>query len=119
MLDETRDSGGLTPGYAAPEQIDSSRFGTPDQSTDIYQLGAVFHHLLTGRPPFVGDNASLVASIVDDPVVPPSEVNPSLPLAVDDTLLKGLARNKADRYESALYFRDRMTELAETESAEL
>lgn len=113
MLDEERDSGGLTPEYAAPEQIDSSRFGAPDQSTDIYQLGAVFYHLLTNRTPHVGDDASQLAKIVDDPVVPPSEVNTSLPPAVDEVLLKGLARHKEDRYESVLYFRDRLTALAD------
>ena len=113
MLDEERDGGGLTTEYAAPEQVDNKRFGAPDQSTDIYQLGAVFYHLLTNRAPHVGDDASQLAKIVDDPVVPPSEVNTSLPPAVDEVLLKGIARHKEDRYESVLYFRDRLTALAD------
>lgn len=104
---------GMSPRFAAPEQIDAERFGDPDQMTDIYQLGAVFYDLFVGHPPFQGEGGEVLTRVVEDEVTPPSEANPSLPAEIDDALLPALEREKADRYESVLYLRDALADLAD------
>ncbi|MFC6730369.1 serine/threonine-protein kinase, partial [Natronoarchaeum mannanilyticum] len=108
---------GLSPRYAAPEQVDADRFGDPDQSTDVYQLGAVFYDLFVGRPPFEGEGGEVLTRVVEDEIQPPSEADPSLPAELDDVLMPALEREKADRYESVLYLRDALADLADETQA--
>lgn len=72
--------------YRAPEQAQAT-LTVPGPHTDIYQLGAVLYHLLTGRPP-----TSFLAE-----VEPPSSWNRWLPSELDDALLRALAEDPADR----------------------
>jgi len=104
---------GLSPRYAAPEQVDADRFGDPDQSTDVYQLGAVFYDLFVGHPPFEGEGGEVLTRVVEDDIRPPSEADPSLPAELDDVLMPALEREKEDRYESVLYLRDALADLAD------
>lgn len=109
LLKHSKSVEGLSPQYAAPEQFDES-FGAADDITDVYQLGAVFYELFTGRPPFEGPPAKAMREVLDEPPTPPSEVA-DVPEGLDEILLTALAKEKADRYESTLYLRDALQEL--------
>ena len=96
---------GLSPQYAAPEQFDRDRFGDPDDFTDIYQVGAVVYEALTGRPPFEGSGVAVMRAVLDDEPDPPTTVDPALPAAADEVLLRALATRKEDRYETVVDLR--------------
>src|SRR5690349_12964176 len=85
--------------YLSPEQ---ARGEAVDARSDVYATGCVVFELLTGHPPFVGDNPVSVAyqHVREDPRAP-SESNPDVPPAVDAIVLKALAKNPANRYQSA------------------
>jgi outer membrane protein assembly factor BamB len=109
LLDHSKSVEGLSPQYAAPEQFDKE-FGSTDDITDIYQVGAVFYELFTGRPPFEGKPAKAMHKVLHEQPTPPSEIA-DVPEKLDELLLTALAKDKADRYESVLYFRDAFKEL--------
>ena len=85
--------------YLAPEQI---RGEALDARTDVYALGCVLFHALTGRPPFpTGDEqAALQAHLEARPPVP-SDVVPGLPPAFDDVVRRALAKRPEDRFPTA------------------
>ena len=85
--------------YTAPEQIE----GAPVcQQTDVYSLGCLFFETLTGQPPYKRENelATLWAHVYKPP---PSvrEIKPELPAGFDDVMQRALAKDPADRYQSA------------------
>ena len=85
--------------YLAPEQIR----GEPlDPRTDVYALGCVLFHALTGRAPFAGgdERAVLDAHLEARPPVP-SEVVPGLPPALDDVVRRAMAKRPEDRFRTA------------------
>ena len=88
-----------TPDYMAPEQVKGKR---ADNRTDIYNLGALLYELLTGAVPFQDENpwAALNARVTGDPVAP-RKINRDLSAQAEEIVLRALARNSADRYESA------------------
>jgi hypothetical protein len=110
MLDETGSVEGLSPHYAAPEQFDAERYGSPDDRTDIYQVGTLVYELVTGRPPFEGSATAVMQSVLSEEPTPPSEVA-DVPAELDDVLAKALAKEPDDRYDSILYLRDRLQQL--------
>src|SRR5205823_268429 len=78
-----------TPQYIAPEQAKGYAI---DARADIYSLGGVAFELLTGRPPFVADNAmEVVAKHLMEPPVRPSTVAAGIPPILDDVVLAMLA----------------------------
>jgi serine/threonine-protein kinase len=87
-----------TPDYMAPEQLRGER-GTA--SSDIYAVGAVFYEMLTGRPPFVGENVFAVMNqhVSQDP---PSilQFNPSLSPALATVVMRTIRRDPDKRYKS-------------------
>ena len=88
-----------TADYSAPEQIE----GRPlDARADVYSLGAVAFHCLTGRPPFTRDTefAVLQAHLGDPPPLV-SELRPDLPVEVDRVVATALAKSPEARYASA------------------
>jgi len=105
LLEHSKSVEGLSPTYAAPEQFDTDEFGRPDDITDIYQLGTVVYELLAGEPPFSGSATAVMQSVLHDEPEPPSAVNPAVPSAVDEILLKALAKRKDERYQGVLPFR--------------
>lgn len=109
LLDHSKSIGGMSPQYAAPEQF-TDDLGTPDDITDIYQLGTVFYELFTGRPPYDGRPLKVMHQIQNEEPTPPSEVAP-VPEKLDDILLQALATEREDRYEAVIYFRDDLQEL--------
>ncbi len=67
------------PAYMAPEQAAGKRsqLGVP---ADVYALGAMFYHLLTGRPPFVADTLpEILLRVQTQPPIPPRRINPDIP----------------------------------------
>jgi tRNA A-37 threonylcarbamoyl transferase component Bud32 len=101
----------VSPRYAAPEQFDDS-YGSSDDLTDVYQLGAVFYRMFTGQPPFEGNPTSVMQSVLEDEVTPPSEVA-DVPEGTDEVLLKALNKRKEERYESVLFLRDDLQDIYE------
>ena len=89
--------------YLSPEQ---ARGEAVDARSDVYATGCVLYELLTGHPPFVGDNPVSVAyQHVREDALPPSESNPDVPPDVDAVVLKALAKNRMNRYQSAAEMR--------------
>jgi serine/threonine-protein kinase len=85
--------------YLSPEQARGERV---DQRSDLYSTGCLLYELLLGRPPFLGDSSVSVAyQHVREMPVPPSEVDPSLSADVDAVVARALAKDPADRYQSA------------------
>ena len=87
-----------TAAYMAPEQI-ADCWGPLSFATDVYGVGTVLYHLLTGRPPFTGERAADVLGQVVSHAAPPApcELNPSVPRAVSDLCLRCLSKRAADR----------------------
>jgi outer membrane protein assembly factor BamB len=104
LLDGDAADEGLTPAYAAPEQL---RDGTVGTATDIYQLGVVTYEALTGQRPFdAADHAATVEAVLDGAYDPPTAVDPSLPDVADEVVATAMATDPAERYESVVYLRD-------------
>jgi serine/threonine-protein kinase len=86
--------------YASPEWL---RGGSPDERSDIYSVGVILYELLTGRPPFQGDFATVTAGHAHGPPPPFSETAPGvvIPPAVEQVVMKCLAKEPSQRYQSA------------------
>jgi len=86
--------------YMSPEQASG---GPVDERSDIFSLGIVIFEMLTGRNPFARPGAGLLAAsaIVRDAAPPPSQVNRRLPPELDKILASTLAKEPAERYQSA------------------
>jgi serine/threonine protein kinase/tetratricopeptide (TPR) repeat protein len=94
-----------TPFYMAPEQAVSSH--TVTASADVYSLGAILYHLLTGHPPFTGDTPMEVLRRAAEQAVPrPRLTNRSIPADVETICLKCLEKEPAWRYPSAAALAD-------------
>lgn len=84
--------------YVAPEQIESKPV---DARTDVYALGCVLFHMLAGSTPYPKDSeVSVVFAHVRDEPPRLSELRPDLPRAVDEILVKALAKDKEERFAS-------------------
>jgi len=90
-----------TPQYMSPEQAQGIR--DLDARADIYSLGIVLYEMLTGQVPFNADSAyTIIHDHINAPLPLPSTINPQLPLGLDRVLSKALAKDRADRYDSAI-----------------
>ncbi|MGW5455834.1 Stk1 family PASTA domain-containing Ser/Thr kinase [Nocardia sp. NPDC003979] len=89
--------------YLSPEQ---ARGETVDARSDVYSVGCVLFEILTGQPPFTGDSPVAVAyqHVKEDPPLP-SSVNPGVPRELDSVILKAMAKNPANRYQTAAEMR--------------
>jgi len=85
--------------YLSPEQ---ARGETVDARSDVYSTGVLLFELITGSPPFTGDSPVAVAyQHVRENPPPPSTINPDVPPELDAIVLKAMAKNPANRYQSA------------------
>jgi serine/threonine protein kinase len=88
-----------TPLYMSPEQARGKRAGC---ASDLYSLGCVLYHMLTGRPPFDHENAIEVMRLhVHELAAPPHLLVPGLPLPVSQLTMLLLAKNPRARWPSA------------------
>ena len=90
-----------TPSYMAPEQF----LGMVSKEADQYALGCIAYELLTGHQPFTAPNfISMGFQHANEPPKRPTLYNPQLPSALEDALLKALAKERTDRYASVSDF---------------
>ncbi|HWG65539.1 MAG TPA: Stk1 family PASTA domain-containing Ser/Thr kinase [Streptosporangiaceae bacterium] len=89
--------------YLSPEQARGERV---DARSDLYSTGCLLYELLTGRPPFTGDSPVAIAyqHVREDPI-PPSHIDPDIPPWADSIVLKAMAKDPAQRYQSAAEMR--------------
>ena len=90
--------------YTAPEQVKG--LPTLDERTDIYAMGAILYELLTGRKLFEGKGQFEVmhAHVREDPPVP-CTVNQALPKELSQVVTRALAKEPAERFQTAVQFR--------------
>jgi len=99
-----------TPEYISPEQSQSLPV---DHRTDIYGLGVIMYEMLTGEKPYqAADSFGVLVKHVSDPVPEILVVNPELPQEVDAIIKKSMAKNRNDRYESAVDLARALTKAA-------
>ena len=88
-----------TPQYISPEQGQGVR--DLDQGTDIYSFGVLLYEMVVGRVPFNADTPfSIIHDHIYTPLPLPSTVNPNVPEVVERVLLKSLAKDRKDRFET-------------------
>jgi len=90
-----------TPEYMSPEQALVT--GTKiDHRTDIYSLSATLYELLTPRPAFSGTSVGQIcAAIAANAPTPPRKIDPRIPLPLENIVLRGMAKDPAQRYQTA------------------
>nr|HID13905.1 hypothetical protein [Anaerolineae bacterium] len=91
-----------TPAYMAPEQ---GMGQAGDERADIYSLGVVLYQLVTGRLPFGADTPlGIVLKHINEPLPPPTALNPDLPAGIEAVIMRALAKDPGDRYQTAKEF---------------
>jgi len=102
-----------TPEYMAPEQGQGLDV---DFRSDIYSLGVVFYELVTGRKPFSADTPMMILhKQITDPLIPPRQFVPQLPLEVEQVLMKALAKKPENRYQATADFATDLQRIAKGE----
>jgi len=88
-----------SPRYMSPEQVAGKR---AEPRSDNFSLGVIVYEMLTGRPPFNGEDVtSVMFQILNLVPPPPSAVNAEVPEMLDFIIAKALAKSPADRYANA------------------
>lgn len=89
--------------YMSPEQIRGEQV---DQRADLYSLGITLYELTTGKRPFGGESGyAIMAEHLQKQPIPPVEIDPRVPASMSTVILRALAKNPTDRYQSAAEFR--------------
>ena len=85
--------------YISPEQ---ARGDVTDDRADLYSVGVMFYEMLTGKLPFVADSSVSVAIMqLQNEPVPPTEVNPDIPVGLEQIIMRAMKKNVNERYQSA------------------
>jgi len=92
-----------TPTYMAPEQV---RARAIDARTDIYSLGVLLYEIFVGKPPYKGeDHLATLFQHVEGKALPPHEVKPEISPELSQIIMKAMAVNPQERYQTADEFR--------------
>jgi len=90
--------------YMSPEQINGGQ--NVDARSDLYSLGVALYEVVTGRRPFQGDSDySIMAAHLQSTPVPPIQIDPSVPAPLNQIILTAIAKDPAQRFQSADAFR--------------
>ena len=112
----TSESGGVigTPKYMAPEMILGKKI---DHRADIYSLGITYFEFLTGKVPFTTTEKSdfeIRKAQVESPPPRPTEINPKIPLEIENIVLKALAKDPNERYYDVYELMEELNEFHST-----
>jgi len=101
-----------TVSYMPPEQALGR---TPDARADLYSLGAMLYEMVTGRPPFLGDDpVAIISQHINTPPVAPSWHNPQVPKPLETLILRLLAKDPGERPANAADVRRQVASIAAT-----
>jgi len=101
--------------YMSPEQV---RGGTVDARSDIYSFGVTLYEMLTSRKPFQADTAYTVLNAqLNEAPEPPSQINPAIPVALNNIVLRAMVKAPEGRFQSAEEFRTALRNLKEAPAA--
>ncbi|HZO86141.1 MAG TPA: serine/threonine-protein kinase, partial [Verrucomicrobiae bacterium] len=104
-----------SPAYMPPEQAGASRVKVGRYS-DVYSLGAMLYHLITGRPPFAGESVADILRLVQtQEPLSPRQLNSSVPLDLETICLKCLQKEPRRRYTSAQELAEELGRVLENE----
>jgi len=106
-----------TPAYMAPEQAQGTEV---DGRADIYALGIILFEMLTGKQPYEADTPMAVAiKHITDPVPHIHQTNPKLPASMDTIIQRAMAKDKTQRYSTAVEMTNALRESARDETIKL
>ncbi len=101
--------------YMSPEQV---RGDSVDGRSDLYSFGVTLYEMLTGRKPFVADTSYTVLNAqLNEAPKPPLEWNPAVPPALNEIVLRALAKRPEDRFQTAEEFRSALRSSGEPQTA--
>ncbi|MBA2593558.1 MAG: protein kinase [Gammaproteobacteria bacterium] len=109
-------TGGLigTPAYMSPEQAMRRADQRIDTRADIYAMGILLYECVTGQLPFRGESSiEVVVKQLNEKPLPPSQLRPNLPLALEQTILKALEKDREARQQSVRELHDSLQWIAE------
>ena len=106
-----------TPNYISPEQARGDAH--VDIRSDLYSLGATLYHMVTGVPPFDGPNPTVImVKHLNEPPMPPRVRRPEIDSRLQPIIIKMLAKNPADRYQTPSELVDQLDDLRTRRQAE-
>ncbi len=106
-----------TPAYMAPEQAQGTEV---DGRADIYALGIILFEMLTGKQPYEADTPMAVAiKHITDPVPHIRQTNPQLPEGIDAIIQKAMAKNKSERFSTAIEMTNALRDVTRGEPTRL
>lgn len=98
-----------TPAYMAPEQLMGMAV---DGRADLFSCGVILYQLLTGSKPFTGGYATIVHKVLHEDPVPPTQLNQALSPAWDAVVRRAMAKQPAERFQTAAEFAAAVNEAA-------
>lgn len=103
-----------TPVYMSPEQTMGQ---TVDGRSDLYALGVILYEMIAGKRPFTGNNiAAILRSITQDTPAAPSELDPFIRPALSDLIMKSIARDPGQRFQTGREMADALTSILMAET---